>query len=192
MNQRSYNRVPILFTSLLYACGFFIFLEWLYPMKQITDTHDMKIFIIYAVFCFVLSLFQIKWWNSLLLKGLGMLFFINLLFFEGSLFDLSWIYAFIADVLYNVDVLISRDLYSLTAIFRSTLFLLLIWLMSYLIHYWFVIVKRVFLFIALTFIYLSVLDTFTVYNANVSIVRVFILSFLALGMTNFLKEVQIE
>src|SRR5699024_11798421 len=77
MNQGSYKRIPILFTSLLYACGFFIFLEWLYPIKQITDTNNMKIFIIYAVFCFVISLFQIIWWNSLLLKGLGMLFFID-------------------------------------------------------------------------------------------------------------------
>src|SRR5699024_12682794 len=102
------------------------------------------------------------------------------------------IHASIADVIYNVDVLIARYWYGLTAIFRCALFLLLSWLMSYLIQYWFVIVNRVFLFIALTFIYLSVVATFTVYDANLSIVRVFILSFRALGMTNFLKEVQTE
>src|SRR5699024_1251874 len=106
--------------------------------------------------------------------------------------DLAWFNNLVKDVMYNWQGLLNQEWYELTAIFRSLLFLILIWLMSYLIYYWFVMVKRVLLFIILTFIYLSVLDTFTVYDAMFSIIRVFILSFLTLGLTNFLKEVEKE
>ena len=192
MNSLNQNKIPLIFTSLLYMCGFFIFLEWLYPIKQITDTNEMELFILYAVYSFLISLFQMRWWLSFILKSFGMLFLIHLLFFEQSFLDIVWISELFSVVTYNWEVLINQEWYELTAIFRSLLFLILIWLMSYLIHYWFVIVKRVFLFILLTFVYLSVLDTFTAYDATMSIVRVFVLSFLTLGLTNFFKEVQRE
>src|SRR5690625_2627069 len=76
--------------------------------------------------------------------------------------------------------------------FRTILFLIFIWLMSYLIHYWFIVVRKFFLFIALTFLYLSVIDTFTMYDASWAIVRVFVFSFIALGLANFFKQTEDE
>lgn len=192
MKALNHNKISGTFTSLLYGCGFFIFLEWLYPIKQVTDTNEMKLFIMYAFFCFLISLFEVRWWLSFILKSAGLLFIIHLIFYDQSFLDIAWISNLITDVIYNWQALMSQDWYQLTAIFRSILFLILIWLMSYLIHYWFVTVKRVFLFILLSFVYLSILDTFTVYDATVSIIRVFVLSFFTLGLTNLFKEVERE
>ncbi|WP_373284320.1 DUF4129 domain-containing transglutaminase family protein [Virgibacillus oceani] len=52
--------------------------------------------------------------------------------------------------------------------------------------------KRIFVFILFTIIYLTVLDTFTVYDADGAIVRTFIISFVSLGMANLFKEVDRE
>lgn len=181
-----------LFTSLLYVSGFFLFLEWLYPVGEITNTDGMTWILTYVAFCFLISLFQLKWWKSFILKGLGLFIVIHFLFFDISIFNPLWIKTLLEDVFYNLGIFISRDWYEFTPMFRSSLFLLLIWLISYLIHYWFVTVNKVLLFILMTFIYLAVLDTFTAYEADASIVRVFIFSFLALGIANFIKRIALE
>lgn len=177
---------------LLYLCGFFLFLEWLYPLGDITDTTGLSIFVFYAVFCFLISIFQIRWWVSFLLKGLGMLVALNLLFAGPGFLSPEWFTLVLQDVAHNLTALFGREWYALTPLFRSGLFLLLIWLMSYLLHYWFVVMKRVLLFVLLTFVYLTVLDTFTIYDGGMAIVRIFFLSFIALGMANLMKELNSE
>ena len=192
MNRLKQNNAPFLYTSILYFCGFFLFLEWLYPIKDITDTSSLTIFIIYAFFCFFISMFQLKWWIIVLIKGFGLLFIINGLFFDYSFLSRLWFEYIFMEIAFNIEALFSQSWYQLTPVFRSVLFLLLIWLMSYLLHYWFVAMKRILLFVILTFIYLGVLDTFTIYDADVSIVRTFIISFIALGIANFMKEIDKE
>ncbi|PAV27815.1 hypothetical protein CIL05_19905 [Virgibacillus profundi] len=186
------NNIPFLYTSILYFSGFFLFLEWLYPVKEITDTSNLSIFIIYTLFCFFISMFQMKWWIGFLLKGFGLLFIIDGLFFEYGFMSKLWFDYLFMEIAFNLEALFSQAWYQLTPIFRSVLFLLLIWLMSYLLHYWFVVMKRIFLFVLLTFIYLAILDTFTIYDAGMPMVRTFIISFIALGIANFMKELDKE
>ncbi|WP_240452401.1 transglutaminaseTgpA domain-containing protein [Virgibacillus sp. YIM 98842] len=181
-----------LYTSILYVCGFLLFMEWIYPVNDITATSSISVFIIYAVFCFVISMFQLKWWISFLLKGFGLLFIINGLFFEAGLFSRLWFEQGFLEFSYNLSAILSQDWNNLTPMFRSALFLILIWLMSYLLHYWFVVMKRIFLFVMLTFIYVAVLDTFTVYDAGMPMVRTFIIAFIALGIANFMRELNRE
>lgn len=99
---------------------------------------------------------------------------------------------FFDQILYNGKLFYTQNWYAFTPEFRSLLFIVLIWLMSYLIHYWFVYVKKVFLFILLTFIYLTVLDVFTAYDGSGAVMRTFIYSFLALGLTSFSRLIQNE
>lgn len=192
MNQSSANKIPFIYSSLLYALGFCLFLEWLYPVEEITDTSNIKIFIMYALFCFLISLFHVKWWLSILLKGFGMLIILNGLFLTGPFFSKTWFGYMAMEITENIQAIYSQNWGDLTPFYRSMLFLLLIWLMSYLIHYWFVYVKKIILFIILTVIYVTVLDTFTAYDADNAIVRTFIFAFIALGMANMFKNVQQE
>ncbi|MFD1038904.1 DUF4129 domain-containing transglutaminase family protein [Virgibacillus byunsanensis] len=186
------NRIPALYTSILYVCAFLLFLEWLYPVQQITETSNINVFIIYTLFCFFISMLQINWILSFLLKGFGLLFIIDGIFFSQTFLSSLWFEQLYMDLSFNLNAIIFQQWYDLTPLFRSILFLLLIWLMSYLLYYWFVTMKQIFLFVFLTFIYIAVLDTFTMYEADMSIIRTFILSFVALGVTNFLKEITRE
>ncbi|SHG13901.1 DUF4129 domain-containing transglutaminase family protein [Ornithinibacillus halophilus] len=192
MSKVNTNKIPILFTSILYILGLFLFLEWLYPVKEVTDTSNLNVFIIFTLFCFIITILQVHWSISFLLKGFGILFIINGLYSEYSLFSKIWFSELFTHISYNLQLVFSMQWQDLTGMFRSILFLIIIWLMSYLIHYWFVLMKRIFIFVVLTFVYLTVLDTFTIYDSTFPIIRTFILSFLALGMTNFFKEVQLE
>src|SRR5690625_955131 len=181
-----------LYTSILYICGFLLFMEWIYPVNDITATSSISVFIIYAIFCFVVSMFQLKWWISFLLKGFGLLFIVNGLFFAAGFLSRLWFEQVFLEFSYNLSAILSQNWHNLTPMFRSALFLILIWLMSYLLHYWFVVMKRIFLFVLLTFIYIAVLDTFTVYDAAMPMVRTFVIAFIALGIANFMRELNKE
>lgn len=186
------KKTPLFYTFVLYICGLFLFLEWIYPAKNIAEINHFNVFIFYTLFCFLISMLQVKWWASFPLKGFGLLFIINRLFFHEPFLSKRWINELFVELSFNVQSLFTQNWYNITDLFRTILFFLVIWLMSYLIHYWFIEVKRIFLFVLLTFIYISVLDTFTAYNANTAVIRVFIISFIAFGMASFFKEVAKE
>lgn len=192
MNMAGETKTPFIYTTILYVAGFILFLEWLYPIKDITETSYLILFIFYAALCFFITLTQIKWWLSFSIKGAGLLYILYALYFEGLLFSNALFSHIISEVSMNIAAIISQDWYAITPMFRSLLFLLLIWLMSYLIYYWFVAMHRIFLFVVLTFVYIAVLDTFTVFDADVAIVRIFIISFIALGVASFLREMDRE
>ncbi|GGJ97517.1 hypothetical protein GCM10007063_19820 [Lentibacillus kapialis] len=185
-------KIPYIYTSLLYACAFVLFLEWLYPVNQIGDVANMTVFLLYTVFCFFISMLSVKWWLSMPLKGLGLIFIIDSLYMTAPLLSRTWVEQLLFEIGYNVNALITQQWYDLTPLFRSVLFLLLIWMLSYLLHYWFVVMKRVFVFVLLTFVYLSLLDTFTIYEAGGAIVRTFVVSFVALGLSNLYREIDRE
>lgn len=192
MSVEKQNKIPWIYTSILYICGFFLFLEWLYPVEEITETSNLTVFIIFTLFCFCISMLQMNLIFSFLLKGFGLLFIINGLFFNQSFFSKLWLNQLYLELTSNIHSLFQQQWYEVTPLFRSMLFLLLIWLMSYLIHYWFVVTKRIFLFILLTFIYVATLNTFTDYNGALSIIRTFVIGFIAMGMANFFREMDGE
>ncbi|MGM8212138.1 transglutaminaseTgpA domain-containing protein [Virgibacillus sp. W0430] len=190
--MRRRNSTPFLYPYFVYMCGLFLFLEWLYPLEAVTDTGNSAVFIIFAVFCFLISLFQINWWIVLLLKGIGLLFIVHALYIQDSFFSFIWLKDVWMEVVLNTDAIWTQQWYRITDMFRSVLLLSLIWLMSYLIYYWFVEAKRIFLFIVLTFSYITILDTFTNYEADLAIIRTFVLAFIALGVTNVVKKAEQE
>lgn len=184
------NKIPFLYTSLLYLCGFFLFLEWLYPIGEFTDIRNLSIFIIYAVFCFLISAFDMRWWITMLIKALGLLLIIRSLFINDPLWGDFSFQALYVELSTNLNSLFSGNWYQITDIFRSIMFFLLIWMISYLIYYWFIVMKRILLFILLTFIYITLVDTFTYYDASFTIIRIFMISFIALGMANIFKVIE--
>lgn len=192
MNTNANIKIPFFYTSILYLLGFLLLLEWLYPVRQVTEISNLSFFIVYAVFCFLISMFQIKWWLSFILKGAAMLFIIHLLFMPYPFFSKAWLQQFNLEMAANFQSLVMQNWYDLTPLFRSLLFLLLIWLMSYLLYYWFVVMKRIFLFVLLTVVYVAILDTFTAYEADGSVIRIFIISFAALGLANMMKVIDRE
>ncbi|SEU05598.1 Transglutaminase-like superfamily protein [Salinibacillus kushneri] len=170
--------------STIYIGSFLLFWEWLIPLNQITDTGNVSIFVLYTMFCFFLSYMQIQWWITSPLKLFGMLFILDGLFFSETFLTSAWFQHLFNDIQWNIDAMLSQQWWEMTSLYRSLLFLILLWLMSYLLYYWFVIAKRTLFFVVLTLIYLTVVDTFTLYDAKYAIIRTFVISMIILGITN--------
>lgn len=186
--MEQHNKFPLIYIIILYSCGFLLFLEWLYPLHILGTTDHILVFLLFAAFCFLISFLQLHWLIGSTLKTIAFIFIIQGLFYSTSLFDIEWVLSFAEDIRLNIGYIFARDWHVLTTLFRTTLFLMLIWLMSYLLYYWFVTVKRIVVFSICTLVYIGMLDTFAVYNGNWAIVRTFLLALFAFGLTNLLKD----
>ena len=191
MNEQT-NGQPFIYKLTIYVIGFLLFCEWLLPLETITNTDDVSIFFIYAAFCFFVSFLQVQWWISMPLKFIGLAFILDGLYIAERIFSRDWFSVVYDQILFNIQVIQTQEWWQMTPLFRSLLFLILLWLMSYLLFYWFVVAKRMLIFVVLTLVYVTVIDTFTFYDGKWAIVRTFILAMAALGMSSFAKEMDKE
>ncbi|SEQ45202.1 DUF4129 domain-containing transglutaminase family protein [Piscibacillus halophilus] len=167
---------------ILYGGSLLLLLEWIFPLEEVTDTSFTSTFVMYIVLCFILSATQLPYWIVSPVKLLGLLFVMHQLYFEPTFFTKAWFELFWLDLNTNLSFLWARDWVSLTSSFRTLLFLILLWMLSYLLYYWFAVRKKPFSFILFTFIYLTVLDTFTAFDASTPIIRAFIIGVAVMGV----------
>ncbi|CDQ20634.1 transglutaminase TgpA family protein [Halobacillus karajensis] len=186
------ERQLFIYKLVLYVTGFLLFCEWLRPLETISHTEDAKIFFIYAVFCFFVSFLQVPWYISILLKGMALAFIMDGLYIAERIFSGAWFSVFYEQIIFNTQMIQFQEWWQMTPLFRSLLFLILLWLMSYLLYYWFVIARRMFFFVLLTLIYVTVVDTFTVFDGKWSIIRTFVIGMIALGLSSFAREMDKE
>ncbi|MBS4179482.1 transglutaminaseTgpA domain-containing protein [Lederbergia citrea] len=185
----------IAFSFTLYFFGFLLLWEWLRPLNQITDTGEIHYFVIFIAFSLLVNYLPLFWWISYSLKAGFILYFLHAIFNEKNSSFLSWLVVFFKDMVANLKMLLSGNIYDLSDIFRSVLFFILLWIMTYLLQYWLMIRKRIFVFYFMTIIYVGVLDTFTKYDGEWAIVRITAIGFILLGILFFqrlLEKEQIE
>nr|WP_285842575.1 transglutaminase domain-containing protein [Ureibacillus chungkukjangi] len=138
---------------------------------------------LFIALCLVLSLFQIHFLISGLIKFAYIIWFI--VFVYGGVFVLSaeGIDFLFNDFQTNIAAVLRADWLHITNPFRTFLFFILIWMLIYLIHHWIVVRMSVFYFLLLTVFFVGTLDTFTEYDGSFAIVRVMVLG---LALTVFL------
>lgn len=171
----------------LYICGFFLLWEWLRPLEQLTDTANLGVFIIFLVVSLVLALLKVNVFLRNGIKLLYVLYTINFLYYEGSFFRLKWLLTIADSLIDNMRAVFQGDWTSLTDDFRSILFFILLGLMAYLLRYWLINRKQIFIFFFMTLLYITVLDTFTPYEAKFAIVRTIIVGFALMGILTFYR-----
>jgi transglutaminase-like putative cysteine protease len=182
-------------TLLLYVFGFILLWEWIRPLKELTDTGNIGVFIFYILLSFALAFFQVRIWISFLIKIFYIINCIYVFYFDGGFFSILWFSSFLKDLVGNIAYIWNGEWVELSNVFRTLLFFLLLWMMTYLIQYWLLNRKRVFLFFLITLIYISVLDTFTPYSAKEAIIRTIVTGFAAMGIltsNRILAEENIE
>ena len=153
-------------TLLLYAFSFLLLWEWLRPVEQLTDTDHIELFVIFILLSFSVSFLKVKWIWKTILKIWFIFFSVNKLHYNTGLFDFSWLSSFFSDLATNFSLILAGNWVDITNEFRTLLFFILLWLMVYLVNYWLLNRKRIFIFFFMTLIYITVLDTFTLYNAK--------------------------
>ena len=179
--------LDILLKVVLYGYGTLMLWEWLQPVNQLTDTGNMGVFIVFMCLTLVSYFLQMRWFVRMMILVGYITLSIQYLYSQFSLFDPAWIGELISDMKMNISRMVEADWMLLTNSFRTLLFFVMIWLISYLIHYWIAVRRNVFLFFLLTIVFLAVLDTFTPYDADGPIIRVVIIGFAVLGLLAFFR-----
>jgi transglutaminase-like putative cysteine protease len=188
----SQNKKRDLTAFLLYVIGFFLLWEWIRPLEQLTDTSNVWVFLMFIMASFLLEFIHVPIAVSGSIKTVLILFALNLLYMNGGFFQFGWISPFIGEFQANLSVLIERDWQHLSNFFRSLLFFVLLWLMTYLIQYWLIVRRKIFIFFFMTLAYITVLDTFTPYKADWAIIRTVVLGFIIMGLLNFYRLIEKE
>ncbi|WP_251552112.1 transglutaminase TgpA family protein [Neobacillus muris] len=174
-------------TLLLYGLGFLLLWEWLRPIEQLTNTSHVETFIIFLLISFALSFLKVKRVWQAVIQILFILAAINRFHYHEPLHHLSWLLSFLGDILNNLGLILSRDWTGLSNQFRTLLLFILLSLMVYLLHYWLLRRQRIFLFFFMTLIYITILDTFTVYDAGAAIVRTAAAGFAVMGILTYFR-----
>lgn len=172
---------------ILYLLGFLLVWEWLRPIEQLMNTGYIFVFILFLLISLVFAFLQIPPILSGFIKITYTLFILQHLYDESSFLAFHWVSMFLEEIATNLAIMFDTNWPEMSNLFKSLLFFILLWLMCYLIDYWLIRRRKIFTFLLLTMIYITVLDTFTPYSANQSIVRVVIIGFIIMGMLTFLR-----
>ncbi|MFJ8247926.1 transglutaminase domain-containing protein [Peribacillus asahii] len=158
----------------IYVFSFFLLTEWMRPVSELTDTGNMKVFILFIILSLAVHFFSLHWLaRSVVL--IGYIAAVVYMLYDHTLFSIGGLKA-------NIAYVWSGDWVLMTNSFRTLLFFALLWLVTYLIHYWIYMKSNLFFFFSMTVILLAILDTFTLYNASAAIVRVVIAGVMILGV----------
>jgi transglutaminase-like putative cysteine protease len=130
-----------------------------------------------------------------LLIGFVMIYFIHHIYIPGPFFDKGWILYFRGDLLHSLSLLFEGDVYNHSFLVRTFVFFTLLWYVAYYLYNSVIVKKRTLDLFFLTIVFLAVLDTFSPFQAQMSIFRAVIIGFglLAMGqITRVLNQIPLR
>ena len=180
MKTKNFNYIEL---ALYYFVIFFILQEWLIPILDLTKTGHMELILAFIGICLIISLFNVHFIISWIVKLAYIAWFITSVYSELSIFSSDGLGFLLFEMQYNLVTVFSGRWLEITDPFRTFLFFILIWMLIYLIHYWITVRRTIFYFLVLTIFFIATLDTFTEYDGTYAMVKVVLLGLL---MTVFL------
>lgn len=182
MNNTKKERI---YRFVLSMVAFWLLWEWLVPLKTVSDTKNVDVFIGFVAFCLLLSFWRLPRWPAASFKLFYIFYALNALFFHVPFLSFRWLPLLAQEVIAHVTIVRHFRWLEMTNVFRSLLFFLLLWMMVYLVRYWLLIQKRILLFYAMTVTYIAVLDTFTAFYGNGAIVRLVAIGFFLVSWLHY-------
>lgn len=173
-----------LYALMMHLFGFLLLLEWVRPLSEVTDTSNAYVFVVFLAVAFTISYLQIMPLIGFVIQTGFMFYFLHILYMKERFLSKDWFTIFWADLKYNVNVIAAAEWTAMSGFFRSLLLFILLWLISYLLIYWILYRKKMFLFVALSVTYVAILDTFTTYNGNGAIIRLIVIGLILVGFVH--------
>ena len=183
--------VKELLTGTIYVSVFLLLIEWLKPVIELTDTDHLKLFSYFLGISLLFYFVQLNWKITTPLKLIYIGGVIAFLYTEGSLFSRESVFFLTDTIQFNMQALLSQEWTGVTDDFRTLLFFVLLWMTTYLLNYWIRVRKNIWLFFIMTVLFVTILDTFSPYNGEKSIVTVLMVGFFVSGVL-YAKKVMDE
>ncbi|SES38848.1 transglutaminase family protein [Psychrobacillus sp. OK032] len=175
----------------IYFFVFILMVEWLKPVIELTDTDHLYLFSSYLLLSFLFYFVRLRWYYAAPLKLLFIGWVIISIYTDLSFFSLDAFSYLIEALRVNLAALITREWLEVTNPFRTFLFFLLLWMTTYLLNYWIRVRKNILLFFILTILFITILDTFSPYNGEKSIVIALVSGFIGMGLL-YVQKIGIE
>lgn len=179
---------PSIASFLLLAGGIILVHEWLRPLPIITDSTEVHFFGIYFAICMLASYLLKSKALKFFIKASAIILILNYFFLDAVPLSSEWFQEWTEKISFQFEWTSIEGWQGADPFFRTFLFLLLLWLLSYLLHYWIIIAKRFLPLIIMTVIYLAIIDTFTDHDAKYAVIRVGTLSLFMLMINHYIKK----
>ncbi|WP_391204229.1 transglutaminase domain-containing protein [Psychrobacillus sp. L4] len=176
---------------IIYIFVYILMVEWLKPIIELTDTDYLKIFCLFLVISFLFYFMKVSWRIVIPIKIVFISWVLIYLYTDLAFFSKDSIFYLLNMLWGNLNALMSQDWLEVTDAFRTLLFFILLWMTTYLLNYWIRVRKNVMLFFLLTVLFITILDTFSPYNGEKSIVIVLVAGFMLSGLL-FAQKVMSE
>ncbi|KMN37930.1 transglutaminase domain-containing protein [Lysinibacillus sp. LK3] len=177
--------------AIAYVIVFFILREWLIPIMQLTNTGGMHLFLVFIGMSLALSLFRVHPLLSGLVKFGYITWFVVFIYSPSPVLSGDTLPFLLAEWRGNMATILTGDFGQVSDVFRTVLFLVLIWMLVYLIHHWVSVRKNIFYFFAMTVFFIATLDTFSDYDGKAAIVKVVVLGLIMTGVL-FVKRLWLQ
>lgn len=159
----------------LYVLIFLMLREWILPVIELTNTGHYTLLMLFILICLVTSILNVSTWVSFAIKIVYIVWF--MLFIhkpeDGD---------FVDSILQSIISIFTGDWMDITNSVKSMLFLILLWMTVYLIQHWLTIRRSITFFFIITVLFLALIDAFTTYDAEMSIIRTMVLGLLLTGI----------
>ncbi len=185
-NQRT-TQTKVL-SGISYVLSLLLFFEWIRPLDHVVAFDHLNLFVLFAIFSFVVMLFNLPSWVSALIKTITILLVVHFTFLPRPVLSDHWWSVIRFEFQQNATATLARNWFQFTEIFQTIIFLVIIALVSYLLYFWFVTMRRVLVYICLTVVYVTVMDTFTAYNADRAIIWIAGISVFILVINHYLRK----
>ncbi|WP_277586090.1 transglutaminase domain-containing protein [Psychrobacillus antarcticus] len=166
----------------IYLFVFILMMEWLKPVIDLTDTGFLALFGWFLMISFAFYLLKLKWVYAFPVKVVYICWVIVHIYTDLSFLSLETFKFIWGMFVENIVSLLTQDWVQVTNPFRTFLFFILLWMTTYLLNYWIRIRKNLMVFFLFTVIFITILDTFSPYSGEKSIVIVLTSGFIILGL----------
>src|SRR5690625_7335540 len=83
--------VPKNYIPIMYILGILLFLEWIYPTKDVADTNYIFVFVAFTFLSAFVTLTPIPSWFANVIRLLAIFIIIHSLYLEASFLSLEWL-----------------------------------------------------------------------------------------------------
>lgn len=177
--------------AIAYSMIFLILREWLVPVMELTNTGLLHLFLVFIGLSLALSLFGVHPLLSGIVKIGYIVWFIVFAYSGKPVFSSEAVSFLLDEMKWNLAAVFSGDFGEVSNTFKTVLFLALIWMLVYLIHYWITVRMNIFYFFLMTVFFIATLDTFSEYDGSAAIVKVVVLGLVMTGVL-FVKRLMMK
>ncbi|EDO1222244.1 transglutaminase domain-containing protein [Listeria innocua] len=167
---------------LLFILSVLLISEWIYPFSELTELSTPNWIILFITISLGSFFLRLKYYWTIPLH-LIMIFVVSGIYYaKDSIFSMNWFSSFFQITFNGFRDMVQFRSSDIAMNFILIVFLIALWLLSYITTYSILRKQRIMSVLVLTVSYLAVINTFTDYNSNWAIVRTVLEGFLLLHL----------